>query len=63
MNIGRGKSVNECDLINAIKNKVIAGACLDVFENEPLSPESELWNMENVFITPHCAVWTWNLQE
>lgn len=63
MNIGRGKSVKEQDLIDALKNKVIAGAYLDVYAQEPLSAESELWNLENVYMTPHCADWSWNIQE
>ena len=42
MNIGRGNTVKESDLIEALKTKVIAGAVLDVFEVEPLSKESEL---------------------
>ena len=55
MNIGRGNTVKESDLIEALKTKVIAGAVLDVFEVEPLSKESELWDMPNVLMTPHCA--------
>jgi phosphoglycerate dehydrogenase-like enzyme len=39
----------------ALKEKKIAGAVLDVFKHEPLSKESGLWECENVFITPHCA--------
>jgi phosphoglycerate dehydrogenase-like enzyme len=55
MNIGRGVTVKESDLVEALKTKVIAGAVLDVFEVEPLSKESELWEMPNVLMTPHCA--------
>ena len=55
MNIGRGNTVKESDLIEALKTKVIAGAVLDVFEVEPLSKKSELWDMPNVLMTPHCA--------
>lgn len=58
MNIGRGKSVKEEDLIRAIKEEEIAGAYLDVFYEEPLSKESELWGFDNVYMTPHCADWT-----
>jgi phosphoglycerate dehydrogenase-like enzyme len=53
INIGRGPLVNEPALINALKTGIIAGAGLDVFMNEPLPPESEFWDMENVVMTPH----------
>lgn len=53
VNIARGAVVNEDDLINALKANKLGGAVLDVFENEPLSEESELWNLKNVIITPH----------
>jgi phosphoglycerate dehydrogenase-like enzyme len=55
INIGRGKIIEQATLIKALKEKKIAGASLDVFEVEPLPPESELWGMENVIITPHVA--------
>lgn len=55
INIGRGPVANEKDLIEALKEKIIAGAGLDVFEVEPLANESPLWNMENVLITPHSS--------
>jgi phosphoglycerate dehydrogenase-like enzyme len=55
INVGRGKVVDERALINALKNKVIKGAALDVFEEEPLREDSPLWDMENVIITPHIA--------
>ncbi|NCO11938.1 MAG: hydroxyacid dehydrogenase [Candidatus Pacebacteria bacterium CG_4_10_14_3_um_filter_34_15] len=58
INIGRGSTVIEKDLITALKNKVIAGAGLDVFSKEPLDSESELWNLKNVILTPHYAGWT-----
>ncbi len=53
VNIARGAVVNETDLINSLKNGELGGAVLDVFETEPLGEESELWNLENVIITPH----------
>lgn len=53
INIGRGGIVNEADLIDALNNKIIAGAGLDVFEKEPLPADSPLWDMPNVIITPH----------
>jgi D-2-hydroxyacid dehydrogenase (NADP+) len=58
INIGRGTTVVEKDLIKALKTGFIAGAGLDVFEEEPLPDSSPLWNMENVLITPHTSGWT-----
>ena len=55
MNIGRGNSVNEVDLVSALEDGVIGGAVLDVFEHEPLPPESPLWQMPNVYI---CLLYT-----
>ncbi len=43
------------NLISALKEKRIAGAGLDVFSREPLPPESELWGLENVIMTPHIS--------
>jgi phosphoglycerate dehydrogenase-like enzyme len=53
INIGRGGTVNETALIEALKSGKIAGAGLDVFEEEPLPAHSPLWAMENVIITAH----------
>lgn len=55
INTARGGIVNEQDLIEALKNRDIAGACLDVFEAEPLPVDSELRNLGNVILTPHTA--------
>lgn len=55
INTARGGIVNETDLIDALKNGDIAGACLDVFESEPLPIDSELRNLGNVILTPHTA--------
>jgi len=55
MNVGRGANVNEVDLIAALKNKTIAWAVLDVFQTEPLPEDSELWGLDNVYITPHVS--------
>ena len=55
INIGRGDTVNEKHLIEALQNNEIAGAGLDVFENEPLSKFSPLLKMENTILTPHVA--------
>lgn len=53
INVGRGQSVKEQDLIKAVEEKEISGAVLDVFEEEPLPLDSPLWDFDNVFITPH----------
>ncbi|RMF91012.1 MAG: D-2-hydroxyacid dehydrogenase [Nitrospinota bacterium] len=55
VNISRGGVVDEAALINALQRDQIAGACLDVFVEEPLPPTSPLWNMANVIVTPHMA--------
>lgn len=55
INIGRGEIIVEGDLITALQNGIIAGAGLDVFEQEPLSVDNPLWELENVMITPHIA--------
>jgi len=55
INTSRGKIIDEKALIDALENKRIAGAGLDVFEEEPLSPNSRLYYLENVIITPHVA--------
>ena len=53
INIARGPVVNEAEMIDRLQRKVIAGAALDTFIEEPLSPDSPLWSMKNVIITPH----------
>lgn len=53
VNIGRGGTVEEGALIQALQEGWIAGAGLDVFETEPLLEDSPLWGMDNVIITPH----------
>jgi len=58
INIGRGGVVYEQELIEALKQKTIGGAALDVTETEPLPKESPLWDMENVIITPHHSGWS-----
>src|SRR5208282_3525270 len=55
VNIGRGAVIDQAALIEALKAKRIGGAGLDVFEREPLEPESPLWEMENVILTPHIS--------
>jgi len=55
INIGRGKSVDEEALVEALEGGRIRGAALDVFETEPLPPDHPLWRLENVLISPHTA--------
>jgi phosphoglycerate dehydrogenase-like enzyme len=55
VNIGRGATVDEPALIDALRSGRIAGAALDVFEVEPLPAESPLWRMPNVLVSPHRA--------
>ena len=56
INIGRGKVCKIDDLANAIESGTIAGAGLDVFEQEPLPSDHKLWGLPNVLMTPHIAV-------
>jgi D-2-hydroxyacid dehydrogenase (NADP+) len=55
INMGRGALIDTNALLKALKEGWIAGAGLDVFENEPLPVDSELWKLDNVVITPHVA--------
>ncbi|MBU7594877.1 D-2-hydroxyacid dehydrogenase [Metabacillus halosaccharovorans] len=55
INIGRGDVVVEKDLIDVLKTNSSMHAVLDVFETEPLPAEHELWDMDNVTITPHLS--------
>ena len=58
INIARGPIVNEPALIEALRAGRIAGAGLDVFEQEPVDPANELLRMDNVIVTPHALCWT-----
>lgn len=55
VNAGRGETVVESELIDALTNGTLAGAVLDVFNVEPLPEASPLWAMDNVLVTPHVA--------
>jgi phosphoglycerate dehydrogenase-like enzyme len=55
INIGRGGTVDEEALLDALSNHRIRGAALDVFDVEPLPPEHPLWQLDNVLISPHSA--------
>ena len=53
VNVARGQLVVEADLVDALENRRLAGAVLDVTEVEPLPPKSKLWDLPDVIITPH----------
>ena len=55
VNVARGDVVYEKALVRALQQDWIAGAALDVFEDEPLPAESPLWDLPNVLVTPHVA--------
>lgn len=58
VNTARGPIVNQADLVAALQAGRIAGAGLDVFEREPLSPDHPLTKMDNVILSPHGMAWT-----
>ncbi len=55
INVARGAVVDETALISALESGQIAGAALDVFESEPLPPQSPIWSMANVIVSPHMS--------
>ena len=55
INVARGQIIDETALTERLQSGQIGHATLDVFEKEPLSPDSPLWKMDNVLITPHLA--------
>jgi phosphoglycerate dehydrogenase-like enzyme len=58
INVSRGPVVDEPALIAALRAGQIAGAALDVFEQEPVDPANPLLTMDNVIVTPHSLCWT-----
>jgi phosphoglycerate dehydrogenase-like enzyme len=63
VNVSRGPLIHDEALIDALREKKIAGAALDVFVEEPLPSDSPYWDMPNVLITPHTAAVTTRLWE
>ena len=55
VNVGRGELIDQSALVQALENKQIAGAVLDVVSPEPLPEDSTLWHLDNVIITPHVS--------
>lgn len=58
VNLARGRVVDEDALVDALREGRIGGAGLDVFATEPLPPDSPLWVLDNVLVTPHLAGWS-----
>ncbi len=58
INTSRGALIDEVALVDALRTRRIAGAGLDVFENEPLPPGHALYELDNVILTPHSVGWT-----
>jgi len=55
VNISRGKIISENDLVKCLESGTPGAAVLDVFEKEPLTPESPLWKTNNLYVTPHSS--------
>lgn len=55
VNVGRGQLVDESALAEALSKRWIAGAALDVFEHEPLTPDSPLWEVPGLIVSPHMS--------
>jgi phosphoglycerate dehydrogenase-like enzyme len=58
VNTARGAIVNQADMVTALHTGQMAGAGLDVFEHEPLSPDHPLTQLDNVILSPHGMAWT-----
>lgn len=55
VNVGRGPLTVEQDLADALRSHWIAGAALDVFQEEPLGPSSPLWDVPGLLVSPHMS--------
>jgi len=60
INTARASLIDTRALITALKSKRIAGAAVDVYDQEPPDADSELFRQDNLVVTPHTAAWTWN---
>jgi phosphoglycerate dehydrogenase-like enzyme len=58
VNVGRGSTIDESALIDALRDGRVGFAALDVFEHEPLADDSPLWDLPNVLVSPHAAAIT-----
>jgi len=58
INLSRGPIADEAALIDALRDRTIAGAGIDVFEQEPVASDNPLLRMDNVLVTPHALCWT-----
>ncbi len=63
VNVGRGDLIDEAALVEALRTKQIAGAALDVFHEEPLPVDSELWGLDNLILSPHISGLSAHLSE
>ncbi len=63
INVARGPLIDEAALLDALQKRCIAGAALDVFNEEPLAVGSPFWSLDNILITPHTAAVTERLWE
>lgn len=63
INVARGPIVDEAALTEALKQGAIAGAGLDVFEQEPVDPDNPILRLDNVIVSPHALCWTYELSQ
>jgi phosphoglycerate dehydrogenase-like enzyme len=63
INVARGPLIDEAALLDTLQHRRIAGAALDVFNQEPLPADSPFWSLDNILVTPHTAAVTDRLWE